>query len=218
MYCRAWVTAARTIAEIAQREVPHVEAWFARGVRDRRPTVWELSLRALVDSLVLRQLDFRVRKALDGMFDEFVSRYGDAFEAPATLVHQDSGCCNVPIVGYQLGDSQGPVAPSEAAAIVFDWADVIVGHPMFSWDRLLDQTRAACREAVNCAFCEPLSLGRPEFDAMRRSNVMHEVLRYHDELSFLDPFGEPHASLSNSVRSQLKVLVEHEQRRAASAP
>jgi hypothetical protein len=53
---------------------------------------------------------------------------------------------------------------------------------------------------------------------MRRSNVMHEVLRYHDELSSLDLFGETHASLSSSVRSQLKVLVEHEQRRTASAP
>ena len=48
-----------------------------------------------------------------------------------------------------------------------------------------------------------------EFAAMRRSNVLHEVLRYHDELAWLEPEEPIHAALANSVRSQLRVLVEH---------
>ena len=63
------------------------------------------------------------------------------------------------------------------------------------------------------AFCAPLNLSREEFQAMRRSNVLHEVLRYHDELAYLAEDDPAFASLSASVRSQIGVLVEFESKR-----
>ena len=97
-----------------------------------------------------------------------------------------------------------------------DWADVVVGHATFSGDRFLDQVPPENADAVIDAFCAPLSLDREEWRQMRRSNVLHEVLRYHDELAYLDEEDTAHASLSNSVRSQLVVLLDHEDRRAAA--
>ena len=67
-------------------------------------------------------------------------------------------------------------------------------------------------DGVVAAFCEPLDLDRQAFDALRRSNVLHEVLRYHDELEHLAPDDPVHANLSRSVCSQLEVLVAHEER------
>ena len=47
---------------------------------------------------------------------------------------------------------------------------------------------------------------------MRRSNVLHEVLRYHDELGYIAEDDSAYLSLAGSVRSQIRVLVEHEDR------
>lgn len=95
----------------------------------------------------------------------------------------------------------------------FDWADVVVGHATFSCDRLLDQVPRERHEAVITAFIEPLGHTIDEFRAMLRSNVLHEVLRYHDELSHIATDDPALASLARSVCSQIRVLVEHELRR-----
>ncbi len=194
-----WVVVARTIAEIAAGETVHAEEWLERGVRDRRPAEWPGQIAGLLGSPVLDTLDVEVRNAFEEFVDDFTTRYLDAFELPPTLVHQDSGCCNIQVRSGRV--------------VIFDWADVIVGHPMFSCDRLLDQAPQSFHAAVIDAFCAPLTLSIEEFRAMRRSNVLHEILRYHDELAYIAPADPAAESLANSVRSQIQVLVEHERKR-----
>jgi hypothetical protein len=138
---------------------------------------------------------------IDALLDDFASRYIEAFQSRPSLLNQDSGCCNIRVW--------------EGGLVVYDWADVVVGHPVFSCDRLLDQAPADTRESVIAAFCEPLGLGRPEFDAMRRSNVLHEVIRYHDELAHLARDAPLHAALTGAIQRQLRVLVSYENARRA---
>lgn len=193
-----WINTARSLGELAAGEEAHAEEWLALGVRDRRPTAWPETVELLLESPTLDKLEPDVRGNFESLVPDFVSRYEDAFQASPTLVHQDSGCCNVHI--------------SDGGPIFFDWADVVVGHPTFSCDRLLDQPPHEYHEPIIEAFLEPLQLTREEFRAMRRSNVLHEVLRYHDELSYITPDDPAHVSLSKSVCSQIRVLVEHEMR------
>ncbi len=197
-----WTAAARSIAELQAGEVAHVDDWLELGVRDRRPPQWRPAIEALLESPVVRALDSDLLRAFEQFVPEFIDRYEKAYQFPATLIHQDSGCCNIHVTGC------GP----HCKTVLFDWSDVVVGHPTFSCDRLLDQVPAEHRDSVIAAFLEPLELSRREHDAMRRSNVLHEVLRYHDELAYLAPADESRAALGKSVQSQIKVLVEYESR------
>ncbi len=196
-----WVSVAKALGELAAGEISEVEDWIALGVRDRRPECWQQAVEELLQSPVLNELDKPFLADLHALVPDFIDRYPRAFASPATLVHQDSGCCNVHIT------EDGPQ--------FFDWSDVIIGHPTFSCDRLLDQAPRERHDALIEAFSDPLGLSRDEFNAMRRSNVLHEVLRYHDELSFIPTSNQVHTNLSNSVRSQLRVLVEFEMRKRA---
>ena len=86
-------------------------------------------------------------------------------------------------------------------------------HAGRSWTAALSSdgaTTTSSRDPQIEAFCDPLDLERAEFDATRRSNVLHEILRYHDELAHLEANDPTHAALSRSVRSQIQRLVEHE--------
>jgi hypothetical protein len=195
-----WVSASRAIAAMQAGETTHAGEWLELGVRDRRPPTWAKAIEALRDSPVVRVIDSDVLRRFDSLIPAFVSRYVDAFTSPATLIAQDSGCCNIHIA------SHGP--------IFFDWADVVIGHPVFSCDRLLDQAQPERHDAIIDAFIEPLRLTRAAFDALRRSNVLHEVLRYHDELAYLAPQSEVYETLVRAVQSQIQVLVEHECSRA----
>ena len=195
-----WTDAARVLGELAAGEEAHVDEWLELGVRDRRAHAWPDAVDALVESPVVAALDDDLRRDLDDFVPEFRERYVNAFVRPATLVPQDSGSCNIHVT------DTGPV--------FVDWADVVVGHPVFSCDRLLDQVSGDRADAVIDAFREPLGMTRPEFNAMRRSNVLHEVLRYHDELAYI-PDGDPsHQALRKSVQSQLGVLIRFEKRRS----
>lgn len=189
-----WCEVARHLAELLASEAAHVDEWRALGVRDRTPATWRRDVEALLESEVVRAGDDVER--FERFLPDFVARFEDAFASAPTLVPQDCGCCNVHVT------DDGP--------IFFDWADVVVGHATFACDRLLDQVPPERKERVIEAFLGPLGLPRPEFDAMRRSNVLHEVLRYHDELAYLDPEHESYEVLSSAVRNQLHVLVEHE--------
>lgn len=191
-----WTSAAHALGEIANAEKSQVDSWLALGVRDRRPDKWESVVLALRKSPTVATLDRQLLSRFDGFLPDFLDRYVDAFRSEPTLVPQDSGCCNIHIT------ADGP--------IFYDWADVVVGHPVFSCDRLLDQTPSMYREEVIEAFCDPLNLSRNEFNAMRRSNVLHEVLRYHDELEFLEESDPQFQTLSAAVRSQLRVLIDFE--------
>lgn len=194
-----WAVVAAALGEMLAGEREHVADWLAMGVRDRRPPRWEPAVRSLLASPVLDDLDSEIRGEFEDKLPDHVTRYEQGSQTFPTLVPQDSGSCNIHL--------------SEEGPLFFDWADVVVGHPAFSCDRLLDQAPETHREAVIEAFCEPLELTRAEFDAMRRSNVLHEVLRHHDELEHLAEHDEARVSLPRSVRSQLRVLVEHERKR-----
>ncbi len=124
---------------------------------------------ALAESDALSVMPPEPRAELDLRWDEWDLRYAASLFGAATLVHQHSGNCNTHVT------DDGPV--------LFDRSDVVGGHPDLSCDRFLDQTPSSARERVIAAFCKSARLQRPEFDAMRRSNVLHEVLRAHDELA-----------------------------------
>ena len=198
-----WISTATALGELAAGEAAQVEDWLAIGVRDRRRECWRPALERLLESPVLHELDKPFLAQLHGLVPDFIDRYEQAFQSPATLIHQDSGCCNVHIT------DEGPQ--------FFDWSDVVIGHPTFSCDRLLDQAPRERHDAIIEAFLDPLPMKREEFNAMRRSNVLHEVLRYHDELDFIPPANQVHRNLSNSVRSQLRVLVEFVLRKNSEA-
>lgn len=191
-----WVQTAAALAELLAGEAARVPHWLALGVRDRRAPAWRPAVEQLLESPVLARLSAEERRQLDGLVPDFIGRYEDGFASVPCLIHQDSGCCNIHI------DERGPV--------FFDWSDVVVGHPTFSCDRLLDQVPREHHQAVIDAFLVPLDLGLEEFRAMRRSNVLHEVLRYHDELGYLDEQDKAHVNLSKSVVAQLRVLMRHE--------
>ncbi|MFT5155100.1 MAG: hypothetical protein ACI841_005110, partial [Planctomycetota bacterium] len=191
-----WILAASTLAEIQLREEKHVEHWLSIGVRDRRALGFEASVHALLASPVLRGLSAQHQASLARHAPDWIVRFADAFQHAPTLVHQDAGCCNIMI--------------DEGHLTVFDWTDVVIGHPVFSCDRLLDQVPRELKQSVIDAFVEAHGFPRAEFDAIRKANVLHEVLRYHDELAHLPGKDPCHVSLSGSVLSQLRVLIEHE--------
>jgi hypothetical protein len=191
-----WASAATGLAELSVVESAHVPEWLEVGVRDRRPDMWQAAVLSLLQSQIIADLDDTVRLEFESFVPEFISRYVDAFQGPPTLVHQDSGCCNIHI--------------TDAEPVFFDWADVIIGSPVFSCDRLLDKVPAPYQEAVIKAFLAPLNMEREDFNAMRRSNVLHEILRYHDELAFLIPGNETHTILAGAVKSQIENLTTFE--------
>lgn len=195
-----WVSAAQAIATLEAAQTAHVGKWLELGVRDRRPEAWRPAVDSLLQDLVTLDLELDMLRRFEALTPRFKEQYEAAFQHPPTLVSQDSGCCNIHIT------------PGEV--VLFDWADVVIGHPVFSCDRLMDQTPDAYREPVIGAFCEALSLSRAEFDAMRRSNVLHEILRYNDELHYIPTSDPLHGLLANAVKSQTRVLVEFEEKRA----
>ncbi|MEM7246958.1 MAG: hypothetical protein AAF533_16535 [Acidobacteriota bacterium] len=191
-----WTAAARALATMARGERDHVQTWLDLGVRDRRPASWAPAVEALLASPVMRALPADELSQFEHFVPEFITRFVDAFAAPATLVPQDSGCCNIHV--------------HEGGVVLYDWADVVIGHPVFSCDRLLDQVPRDLHDDVIDAFLEPLELERGEYDAMRRSNVLHEVLRYHDELAYMSSDHPNHAKLAEAARSQVVVLTTFE--------
>lgn len=195
-----WCQCARVLGEVSAAERAHVELWRVLGVRVRTPETFAGQVGDLLESDVLAALDDDVMAEVRERAPSWIARFEDAFEGAPTLVHQDGGCCNI---------SVGPDGP-----VLYDWSDVVVGSPVFACDRMLDQAPVAYHDRVIAAFSEPLSIRRAAFDAMRRSNVLHEVLRYHDELAWIDPDDDVYRSLSRSVCSQLTALVAWERRRA----
>lgn len=197
-----WLVVSAALGELLASEAEHVDEWLALGVRDRRPAAWQTAVESLFESPVVTGLEVDLRRGFEKLRSDFIARYAASFQSPPTLIPQDSGCCNVRLT---------PVGP-----VFYDWADVVVGHATFSCDRLLDQVPEAWHDEVTAALLNPTGISIDEFRQMRRSNVLHEILRYHDELRYLpeqDPF---HESLVKSIRSQIRVLVDHERARQDS--
>ena len=201
---RAWTAAAEQLGELCARERAHADEWLALGVRDRRTGTWTSDLESLAQSDVLNGLSPEERTQFEALLPVLVDQFLEWFAQPATLVAQDSGCCNIHIDGPGTWEPGGAIR-----AVFFDWADVVVGHPVFSCDRLLDQVTPKRRDAVIDAFCAPLELSIDEFRAMRQSNVIHEVLRYHDELDYVAPDDPIAESLAKSVVSQIRMVLLH---------
>lgn len=191
-----WVRVASSLGELLAGEVRHVGDWLALGVRDRRAPTWSDAVAAFRAGPLFRGLEQPVIEGFERFQEDFIERFVNGFRCPATLVPQDSGCCNIHV--------------TDSAVLFYDWADVVIGHPTFSCDRLLDQAPAPMHAAITAAFIEPLGLPLEEYKAMRRSNVLHEVLRYHDELEYMSADDKEHGHLSRAIRSQVKVLVEFE--------
>jgi hypothetical protein len=184
-----WCAAARTLATLQAAERVHSERWLTLGVRDRRPAAFAAALQGLLEGPAVEELDTESRRRLERRIPRLGEAFAAAFTQPPTLIHQDAGCDNVHIHGTE--------------ALLFDWADVVIGHPVFAADRLLAHASVNRREAVIDAFREPLGLDRAEFDALRRFAPLHELLRYQDELPYLQASDPLHAGLLQSIRSGL---------------
>lgn len=193
-----WIHVAQCLGEMLATEREHVAAWLDAGVRDRRPEAWADTLDAFLSSPVAQATSPDIRTRIDTVRDELIDDYAALFGDVATLVPQDSGCCNI-----HVGDR----------VVFYDWADVIIGHPFFSCDRLLDQTPRAIHGDVIDACAGAFGVRTDDFVAIRRFNVLHEAIRYHDELAYLDPEDPIATNLANAARSQLEVAITHWQPR-----
>lgn len=191
-----WTEAAHALGELQAGEAEHAEAWLRLGLRDRRPPAFAKAVEALLEGRVLQGMSEASQQAFAELARRQAEAYADAYVGPTTLVPQDSGCCNIHV--------------TDAGPVLYDWADVVVGHPAFSLDRLLDQVPAERQEAVIEAFRAPLGLDAAEIRALRKAaNVLHEILRYHDELAWI-PEGDPaHDALARAVRGQVDALLRH---------
>lgn len=196
----SWTEAAASLAELLAGEESRLEDWEALGLRDRRPPAFAAAVEELLLSPVLAPLGDEALARFSSLARRQAAGYASAYSFPTTLVPQDSGCCNIRLT---------PSGP-----LFYDWADVVLGHPTFSLDRLLDQVPKELQAPVIAAFASPLDLSLSDIQALRRANVLHEMLRYHDELAYIPPDAPSHKSLARSVRNQAQVLLDHEAKKA----
>ena len=182
---RTWCAAVRQLGELQVAEAEHVAAWRALGCRDLtrgglRRAVGELLAAALPD------LASDVCEVLDTLMPRIDAACAllAADPVPDSLVHRDVVLENV--------------AVSDHGPVLLDWSDVVVGHPFFACDRLLDAcwTDRARKEAVIDAYLAAFE-GMADRDALRRSfdavlflRVVYEGVRWMDEVEGLDPASE----------------------------
>ena len=84
-------------------------------------------------------------------------------------------------------------ARTDAGVCIFDWSDVVLGHPFFACDRLLDACwsdavrKATIVDACLAAWRDLASLDtlRAEFAACQKLRVLYEGLRWTDEIAGL---------------------------------
>jgi len=190
-----WREAAALLGTVQRTEQDHTEAWLSLGVRDRRPEGFAAAMQRLLSSATVALLDADTRQRLAQGMPRAIDWFAQHFQCRASLVPQDSGCCNIQVSGGRL--------------ILHDWADVVVGHPAFSCDRLLDQAPADWHKDIIAAFAEAVGFSVQEFTSMRRLNVLHEALRYHDELAHIEPGNPSYQKLQTASSSQLRVVVQH---------
>ncbi len=122
--------------------------------------------------------------------------------APPTAVHQDFVACNV--------------VKTAAGFRIFDWSDVVVGHPFFACDRLLDacwsdvDRKRLIIDAYLTAWTDlaPLSALQAEFAACQKLRVLYEDLRWTDELAGLPPASPMRKRLAADRAAGLAMVVE----------
>ncbi|MHC4960296.1 MAG: phosphotransferase family protein, partial [Planctomycetota bacterium] len=182
-----WCAAVRRLGELQVSEARHTDEWRSLRCRDlsgdRLPGAIQGLLAAAFPELepdvgdTLHSLTPRIEEACATLADDPV---------PDTLVHRDIVPENVAVSG------NGPV--------LLDWSDVVVGHPFFACDRLLDScwTDRPRKEAVIDAYLFAFECFADR-DTLRRSfgavlflRVVYEGVRWMDEIEGLDP-GSEHA-------------------------
>ena len=106
------------------------------------------------------------------------------------------------------------IAVSANGPVLLDWSDVVVGHPFFACDRLLDAcwTDAARKEAVIAAYLSAFDavadaeILRRSFDAVLFLRVVYEGVRWMDEIEDLDPEAEHRRRLWADALAGLRAM------------
>ncbi|MDJ0972842.1 MAG: phosphotransferase [Planctomycetota bacterium] len=182
-----WCTAVRRLGELQVSETPHTEEWRMLRCRDLSGDHLFTAIQGLFTA-AFRELERDVCDALRSLTPRIEEACATltADPVPDTLVHRDIVPENV------LVSDSGPT--------LLDWSDVVVGHPFFACDRLLDScwTDAVRKAAVIDAYLSAFG-GVTDRDTLRRSfdavlflRVVYEGVRWLDEIESLDP-GSAHA-------------------------
>ena len=180
---------ARAIADIVQfQQAAEPAPWQALGVRGSQD--WPARLATL-----FRDYDMPLELA-----EEMTPRFDDPGLLPLGVLPQDLGPCNLRWLGER--------------AQAYDWSDVRIGDPGMVLDRFLNECDTpARREAVTESW---LSAWGPEGEAAwaatRRCALLHEAVRFDDELPWLDEDAPLALRLRALIRSQLLRLQEHHAR------
>ncbi|MCP4805199.1 MAG: hypothetical protein GY913_19075 [Proteobacteria bacterium] len=132
---------------------------------------------------------------------ELAAQVAPRFESPAllpvALLPQDLGPCNLRWVGDGVQ--------------AFDWSDVRIGDPGMILDRFLNECDTpARREAVTTAWLAAWGPGaEAAWGATRRCALLHEAVRYDDELPFLDTDAPLALRLRTMIGKQLVRMRDH---------
>lgn len=196
-----WCRAVRRLGMLQVAESEHLASWRALGCRDltggRLPQAIEHLLTAATpelaeeDSAALAALAPRIAAACATLEDDAL---------PDSLVHRDVVLENI---------ARSPHGP-----VLLDWSDVVVGHPFFACDRLLDACWADVprKEAIIAAYlhafegiAEPEVL-RSSFDAVLFLRVIYEGVRWMDEIAGLDQSNEHRQRLWADALAGLRTM------------
>lgn len=179
---------AHTIRDIVQfQQVAELDPWRAMGVRGSQGTDWDARLATL----------FRDHDMPQSLAQAMAPRFEAPALLPTCLLPQDLGPCNL----RWLGDG----------AQAFDWTDVRIGDPGMLLDRFLNECDTpARRDAVTQAWLDAWGPGaEAAWGATRRCALLHEAVRFDDELPWLDEDAPLALRLRALIRSQLVRLQEH---------
>ncbi len=115
--------------------------------------------------------------------------------------------------GSTTGSGAGP--GSTPAVWVFDWSDTVLGHPFFSFDRLLDECwsdeerKSAAIQAYLEAWSDVADSDAllAEFKRCQRLRVLYEALRWYDEIRYLPPTAPNHRLLQADLRTGVVTML-----------
>lgn len=168
-----------------QRAAP-VDAWRALGCRDLTRIDWSSRLHDL-----FTRYELPVR-----WVDALAQRLSPLAAHPVVVLPWDLGPCNVHTV------------PDGIQA--FDWSDVVIGPPGMLLDRWLTECDTpARRDAVVQGWMAAWGAGADRmWQDTRRCALLLEVLRYDDELAWVDADAPLAVNLRRQNRAQLQRQLE----------
>ena len=196
-----WCAAVQTLGALQVAEADHADTWRALGCRDLSGGRWLTAIEQLL-AAAAPELAADVNEALHSLRPRMEAACAilAADPVPDTLVHRDVVLENIAV------SANGPV--------LLDWSDVVVGHPFFACDRLLDAcwTDAARKEAVIAAYLSAFDavadaeILRRSFDAVLFLRVVYEGVRWMDEIEDLDPEAEHRRRLWADALAGLRAM------------